>query len=261
MEKKIEKFTVNGYEATVIIPSEPNGEWLWKTEFFYAFDKAENALCEKGFLRAYFGISDKYGSPEAVKLMYGFYLEIMKRYPFLNAKCGIIGFSRGGLYAFNYTLAHPETVKKAYFDAPVLDLRTWPRRGEEYGENGLYEQVLKEYGFKSEEEYLNYCGYPVENFDKYFSLKIPTLLIAGDSDGTVAFKKNSLKMIEYCNLNGVPLTYYVKVGVDHHPHSLGNDKDSVKELNVYSSEIKGSDENHTAVLANDEKYIVDFFIG
>lgn len=261
MEKKIEKFTVNGYEATVIIPSEPNGEWLWKTEFFYAFDKAENALCEKGFVRAYYGISDKYGSPEAVKLMYGFYLEMIKRYPFLNEKCGIIGFSRGGLYAFNYTLAYPKTVKKAYFDAPVLDLRTWPRRGDKYGENGLYEQVLKEYGFKSEEEYLNYCGYPVENFDKYFSLKIPTLLIAGDSDGTVAFKKNSLKMIEYCNLNGVPLTYYVKVGVDHHPHSLGNDKDTVKKLTVYSSEIKGSDENHTAELANDEKYIVDFFIG
>ena len=72
MEYRIEKFTVNGYEATVIIPSETNGEWLWKTEFFYAFDKAEKSLCEKGFLRAYFGISDKYGSPEAVKLMYGF---------------------------------------------------------------------------------------------------------------------------------------------------------------------------------------------
>ena len=59
MEYRIEKFTVNGYEATVIIPSEPNGEWLWKTEFFYAFDKAEKSLCEKGFLRAYFSISEK----------------------------------------------------------------------------------------------------------------------------------------------------------------------------------------------------------
>ena len=101
----------------------------------------------------------------------------------------------------------------------------------------------------------------MENFDRYFSLNLPTLLIAGDSDKTVAFRKNSLKMIDYCKKNGAPLTYYVKVGVDHHPHSLGNDKDTVKELTVYSSEIKGSDENHTAVLANDEKYVADFFIG
>ena len=101
----------------------------------------------------------------------------------------------------------------------------------------------------------------MENFDRYFSLNLPTLLIAGDSDKTVEFRKNSLRMIEYCKKNGAPLTYYVKVGVDHHPHSLGNDKDTVKELTVYSSEIKGSDENHTAVLANDEKYVADFFIG
>lgn len=260
MENKIEKFTVNGYEATVIIPKEPNGEWLWKTEFFYAFDKAEETLCEKGFVRAYYAVSNKYGSPDAVKLMYGFYLELMKRYPYLKKKCGIIGFSRGGLYAFNYALAHPETVKKAYFDAPVLDLRTWPRRLDKYGENGLYEQVLEEYGFKTEEEYLNYGGYPVENFDKYFSLNLPTLLIAGDSDSVVSFKKNSLKMIEYCKKNGVLLTYYVKVGGDHHPHSLGNDKGTAKELTVYSSEIEGSDENHTAKLPNDEKYVADFFI-
>ena len=61
MEKTIE-FEFNGNQAVVIRPENPNGKWLWKTEFLYAFDQAERALVEKGYTRVYYQISDKYGS-------------------------------------------------------------------------------------------------------------------------------------------------------------------------------------------------------
>ena len=40
-----------------------NGKWIWKTEFFDAFDQAERALLERGYTRVYYQISDEYGSP------------------------------------------------------------------------------------------------------------------------------------------------------------------------------------------------------
>ena len=39
-EKSMEemKFEFAGHEATVLIPDNPNGRWIWKTEFFDAFE-------------------------------------------------------------------------------------------------------------------------------------------------------------------------------------------------------------------------------
>lgn len=264
MQIKEEKFIVSGYEATVLIPEKPNGEWLWKTEFFYAFDKAERELSALGYARVYFGISDKYGSPNAVALMHEFYCELIKRYAFLSKKCHIIGFSRGGLYAFNFALAYPDAVKSLYLDAPVLDLRTWPRVDPKYGEVALHEQVLSEYGFNGEGEFENYEGYPVGRLREFFANKIPTLLIAGASDKTVDFSKNSAVLIDYCVKNGVKLTYYVKVDCDHHPHSLGNIGNNclgipAEKFAAYSSEVDKSSPNNVCELKNDCRPILDFY--
>ena len=159
---KTEKYIFNGYEATVITPDKPNGEWLWKTEFLYALDALERKLCEDGFTRVYYQISNKYGSPDSVELMHDFYLDLMNRYK-LSKKAILIGFSRGGLYAFNFALKYPSCVKKMYLDSPVLDLRTWPKK-EDSPE--LYKQVLDEYHFSSDEEMQNYKSYPVYTADK-----------------------------------------------------------------------------------------------
>lgn len=257
-------FCVNGYEATVLVPPNANGKWIWKTEFFYAFDKSESDLYDKGYARVYYGISDKYGSPDAVGLMYGFYLELMKRYD-LEKKGSLFGFSRGGLYAFNFALAHPECVAKIYLDAPVLDLRSWPRNDPAYGDEAfLHRQVMTEYGFASEEEFSDYRGYPVCRLKEFFALGLPTLLIAGDADATVSFKDNSDRMIRYAEENGEDLVYYVKVGADHHPHSFGNawlkggtDPDPETFL-VYSSETAGTDGGNARETANSSSIVTEF---
>ena len=46
--EKITEYEFNGFKATVITPENPNGKWVWKTEFLYAFDQAERALLDRG---------------------------------------------------------------------------------------------------------------------------------------------------------------------------------------------------------------------
>ena len=207
------KFQFNGYEATVIRPENPNGKWVWKTEFLYAFDGAERELLSHGYTRVYYAIRDKYGSYQAVRLMHEFHKHVVKEFD-LEEKCVLFGFSRGGLYAFNYALFYPECVDKIYLDAPVLDMRSWPPRDSENRE-----QVYAEFNL-TPETIESFKGHPVHNFAEFFSHGIPLLLVAGDADEIVPLDENSEKMIEFCKSNNIDITYYVKPGCKHHPHSL-----------------------------------------
>jgi pimeloyl-ACP methyl ester carboxylesterase len=207
------KLEFNGYEATVIRPEHPNGKWIWKTEFLTAFDGAERALLDMGYTRVYYKISDKYGSYRAVRLMHDFYHFIVKEYA-LEPKCILFGFSRGGLYAFNFALFYPEYVDKIYLDAPVLDMRTWPPKG-----TREREQVYQEYTL-NEDTLERFSGHPIENMKEFFALNIPLLLIAGGADEAVPFEQNAGRMIDYCKENGIAITSIVKPGCKHHPHSL-----------------------------------------
>lgn len=207
------KYNFNGFEASVIIPDNPNGKWIWKTEFFYAFDASERALLDLGYTRVYYQISDKYGSTDAIRLMHAFHLDVIKRFN-LNKKANLLGMSRGGLYAFNYAIFYPEYVDKMYLDAPVLDLKTWPPVG-----SLQYDQLLSEYQLNAE-TYAMYKFSPIDKLDEYFALNIPTLVVAGCADEVVPFDKNSEIMIDYCKKKGINLTYYLKPECKHHPHSL-----------------------------------------
>ena len=210
-----ETFEFNGYTATVVRPADPNGKWIWKTEFFTAFDKAERTLLDDGYTRVYYQISNKYGNPESVSLMESFYHEVTKRYG-LDDKCILFGFSRGGLYAFNFALECPEYVDKIYLDAPVLDLKTWPTKSKNPGE---FSGMLASYGL-TEEEFVSFKGSPIDKLEEFFALNIPLLVVAGDSDATVPFEDNAGRLIEYALANGHNITYVVEEGKDHHPHSL-----------------------------------------
>lgn len=208
-----EQFEFKGHQATVIIPEKPNGKWVWKTEFLYVFDKAEVALCERGYTRVYYQICDKYGSYHAVRLMHAFHLFIVGKYG-LEKKTNLFGFSRGGLYAFNYALFYPEYVEKMYLDAPVLDMKTWPLEGSM--ERG---QVYQEYCL-NKETFQTFTGNPIDNLQEFFSLNIPLLIVAGAKDSVVPYNENAGKLLAYCKENGIEIIQVIKPLCDHHPHSL-----------------------------------------
>ncbi len=207
------KFNFNGYEATVVRPENPNGKWVWKTEFFGAFDMAERELLDLGYTRVYYAIRDMYGSYRAVRLMREFYKHVIKEFS-LEDKCALFGFSRGGLYAFNFALFYPECVDKIYLDAPVLDMRSWPPAGSQNRE-----QVYAEFDL-TPETIMTFKGHPIENLPEFFSHGIPLMLVAGGLDEIVPFEENSGIMIEYCKSHGIDITCIVKPECKHHPHSL-----------------------------------------
>ena len=218
MEKVI-TYEFNGRQATVIVPEKPNGKWIWKTEFLYAFDNAEVELLKMGYIRVYYNLNDMYGDYRAVRMMHNFYLHIIDKFN-LDKKCILFGFSRGGLYAFNYTLSYPDTVDKVYLDAPVLDLTTWPKKAKEGTEmRRCYDQMIERYNF-IDQTVKTFIDMPINNLSEFFAHKIPLLIVAGDSDDVVDFTLNSKKIIDYCKTNNLPLKYIVKKGCKHHPHSL-----------------------------------------
>ena len=210
---RTEEFEFNGYKATVIIPKNPNGKWIWKTEFLYSFDKAEVALCEKGYTRVYYQISDKYGSYNAVRLMHMFHLFIVKKYN-LEEKANLFGFSRGGLYAFNYALFYPEYVNKVYLDAPVLNLKSWPPKDSIDQKIFFAEYNLNKNTFES------FQDSPIDHLEEFQKNNIPLLIVAGDSDYVVPFSENGQILVEYYKKCGTQVELYLKENCGHHPHSL-----------------------------------------
>ena len=211
---KEEVFEWNGHRATVLIPDNANGKWIWKTEFFHEFEQAEVALFEMGYTRVYYQISDKFGSTNAVRLMRRFYKELLKRYSFLDEKAILFGFSRGGLYAYNYALYYPESVAKMYLDAPVLNLRTWP-----WNKGRNHELFCKEYNV-NEETFKTFSGSPVDTVAEFAEYDIPLLIVAGDKDETVPIEQNTYIFKNYYQSVGKSFELIVKAGAGHHPHSL-----------------------------------------
>jgi len=210
---KKEEFIFNGYNATVLIPDNFNGKWIWKTEFFYAFDKAEQALFNMGYARVYYQINDMYGSSRAVRLMHKFHLHIADKYGFIS-KPDLFGFSRGGLYAFNYALYYPEYVDKIYLDAPVLNLKSWPPK-----DSAEHEQLLDEY-LLDESTFEKYNFSPIDRLNEFSKNGHKILLIAGLKDTTVPYAENGKIMADYYAAKRFPITLITKPECEHHPHSL-----------------------------------------
>ena len=207
------EFEFMGAKATVITPELPNGKWIWKTEFLYAFDQAERDLLEEGYTRVYYGVSNQYGAPPAIRKMHAFYFYVKERFA-LTDKCALFGFSRGGLYAFHFALAHPDLVAGIYFDAPVLDVRTWPKT-----DSREQAELFRVFSLNSE-TLIAFAENPVALLREYFALGLPTLLVAGGADEVVPYEENSLRMIEESKRANFPLTYIIKPECKHHPQSL-----------------------------------------
>ncbi len=209
----IDTYVFAGYHVTVIRPEHPNGKWIWKTEFLYAFDTAERALLSEGYTRVYYEISNKYGSDEAVRLMHAFHLHVTEKYG-LEKKTVLFGFSRGGLYAFRYAMFYPELVAGMYLDAPVLDFSTWPPKGSEE-QAGLF----AEYGLNADTLPVAPEN-PVHRLADFLSLGLPLCIVAGGADEIVPFEANAKKLLDLAAEKNYPVTSEIKPTCGHHPHSL-----------------------------------------
>lgn len=210
-------FTLNNYVGSVIFPTEnvKGNRWIWRAEFLGDFEKADMALVNKGWHLVYYKISDMYGCPEAIRLMFEFHNHLINEYG-LSRKTVLFGFSRGGLYAVNYAVKYPKLVQALYLDAPVIDLQRWPRRK---SSDKNWKECMKWYGFdeKGSEEYSK------NQLDRARVLaknKIPVLIVTGDVDTSVPFEEHSEPFVNKYLETHSNIKVIIKKGCAHHPHSL-----------------------------------------
>lgn len=213
-------FPFNGHEGCVIFPenAKEGAPWVWRAEFLGAFDTVDVELLRRGWHLVTYHISNLFGNPESVALMKKFYNFIVPEFG-LSAKCDIFGFSRGGLYSFNFTCAYPECVSVLYLDAPVMDMRDWPC-DDRYAGGFDYEECPKQYHRTREELFAAEHLHPVDRLEELCETKVPVVLVAGAADRVVRYPYNSKKLGAFMTERGADYFEIIKPDCDHHPHSV-----------------------------------------
>lgn len=211
-------FTFKDRQATVVVPKKAakGNPWIWRPAFFDAFPSVDKALLEKGFHIVYYDVTHLYGSPRAVSLGTEFYKDITDRYG-LSPKVTLEGFSRGGLFAFNWAAQNTDKVACIYVDAPVCNVFSWPGRKNAT----LWNDLLKEWNL-TDAEMEHFKGNPIDNLAPIAAAGIPIISVCGNSDQTVPYKENMDVVRSRYLAAGGPVEVILKKGCDHHPHSLDN---------------------------------------
>ena len=217
-------FNVGGRGALLVIPKKPakGNPWIWRTEFFGVDPQADIALLEKGVHVGYIGVGGLFGAPVALDAMDLYYDFVCENYN-LSAKTVPEGFSRGGLYALNWGIRHPDLVACMYLDAPVCDFKSWPGGGGRTRASGRdWRDCLNAYGM-TDAEARAYKGNPIDNLKPMADAKIPILVVCGDmQDWVVAIEGNALLLESRYKALGGDVTLIKKPGAGHRPHSLQN---------------------------------------
>jgi pimeloyl-ACP methyl ester carboxylesterase len=214
----------DGKGATVVVPktSAPGNPWLWRGEFFGAFPTVDEALLAKGWHVAYLACPNTFGSPETMDHWAAFYKELTEKHG-LGKKPVLLGMSRGGMYVYNWAAKYPDKVGLIYGDAPVCDSKSWPGgKGKGKGSAGDWELFKKIYGFKTDQEAIDWKHQPIDELEPIAKAKIPIIHVVGDADDVVPIAENTMVLKERYEKLGGHVELIVKKGVGHHPHSLAD---------------------------------------
>lgn len=215
-------FVVDGCECLVVCPhmEAPGRPWIWRAEFFDHRPDTDLALLAKGFHLVYMNVGNTFGCPSAMDHFDVMYEVLTQEYG-LNPKAVMEGYSRGGLYCYNWARRDPSRVACIYGDAPVCDFKSWPAgRGLGPGNPEEWAKLLGDYGFASEAEALAYPGNPVDNLQPLAAAGIPLIHVFGDADESVPWEENTQVVYERYTALGGHMELIRKPGVAHHPHSL-----------------------------------------
>jgi len=214
-------FTFIGRQAKVVKPVKPakNFPWIWRARFWGHEPQADSALLARGFHVVYCDVAELYGNAHAIEIWNKFYDFLLSAG--LSSKVVLEGFSRGGVYAYNWAIVNPEKVACVYADAPVLDLKSWPGgKGRSPGSKNDWEIFKQDYNLKTEEEVLLFKGSPLDNVEKIVKGGYPMLHVCGDADEVVPMEENTNLFEKRVKELGGKITVIHKPGIGHHPHSL-----------------------------------------
>ncbi len=215
-------FQVEGRKCWVIKPEESleGRPWIWRARFFGHEPQADIALLKAGYHLGYCDVAGLFGCPRAVQHWDAFYKVATERFG-LSERVALEGMSRGGLIIYNWAAANPEKVACIYGDAPVCDIRSWPK-GEWNGKGSeaTWKQCLAAYAAAGVAEDDIVGPLDPTQLRKLAKEGIPLLHVVGEADVVVPVAENTYLLAEkYLELGG-SIEVIRKPGVGHHPHSL-----------------------------------------
>ncbi|MFI3258834.1 MAG: GDSL-type esterase/lipase family protein [Rikenellaceae bacterium] len=214
-------YTIGGTEVKIVEPKVANARhsWIQRARFWGNNPKLEVRLLELGFHLVYCDCTHEFGSEEAMKKWDTLFKIVTKRG--LNKKMVVEGYSRGGLFVYNWVTKYPKRVSALYADAPVLDPMSWPLgSGTSKGSEEMTENILKAYGLSSREEMASYKGTPMKNAEKIAKSGVPLIHVIGTADELVPVAENTAPFAEAIRKSGGKIEIIEKEGIGHHPHSL-----------------------------------------
>ena len=210
-------FVVEGRPALLIVPATPapGKPWIWRTEWFGHFPQVDLALVARGWHVAYMNVKDMYGDPASMKLLDAYYQRVRADYG-LAPRVVMEGFSRGGLYAFNFAATWPERVLALYLDAPALNLNSWPGP-----KHPLWAECAAAYGV-TPAQLAKAKVSPLDRIEPVARAGIPIFAVSGDADEAVAYPENLAVLVRQYRAAGGLIEVVIKPGGKHHPHSLAD---------------------------------------
>lgn len=222
-------FNDNGVEYYIVKPYRvaQGNPWIWRARFWGHEPQVEIELLERGFHLTYCDVANLYGADEAVKRWDRFYALAVQAG--LHEKVVLEGMSRGGLIIYNWAAANVEKVACIYADAPVMDFKSWPMgKGTAPRSEVDTERLLSAYGFRSEEEALQWGGNPIDHAAILAKAGIPMLHVVGEEDKVVPVSENTALFAKRLAAYHYKLNVINKPGIGHHPHSLNNPEPIVR---------------------------------
>lgn len=210
-------FVVAGQPAILIVPKTvaPGRPWVWRAEWFGDRHGPQVGLelLKRGWHYAYINASDRYGSPASIAIFDAFYRYLHSEAG-LAEKVVLEGFSRGGLYAFNFAASYPERIAALYLDAPALDLRSWPGY-----RKSRWAEVASNYGLTVAELETAKVS-PLDRIEPVLRAGIPIIGVSGDEDTIVPYEENLALLATRYREGGGLIDIILKPGGGHHPHGL-----------------------------------------
>lgn len=221
-------FEFDGRNAKIIKPNvKPNGKWVYKTEYFYAFPETQIEFLNRGY-HLLFSQSDTRWAPDEDVFRKVEFVKFVSKEFNLNKKCIPIGMSCGGMYAIKIGAIIPEYIEAMYIDAPVMNLLSCPC------DFGVAKSGFREEYFKlvntTLSKLISYRNHPIDVMHVVLENDIPIVMVVGDSDTVVPYEENGALLEKLYKENGGRIIVHVKPGADHHPHGLDDPSIIVDEI-------------------------------
>lgn len=226
---RMKKFLFEDTEAILVFPEEgtATGDWVFKMEYWEAFQDTERRLVKAGFHLAFLKNTSRFATKADCDKKARFVHFLADTYG-LKRKCVPVGMSCGGAISVRFAGFYPDLVSCMYIDAPVLNFCDFPGKLGKFGWEDIWEnEFVHAYPDIRRYQLLGWKEHPICMTDTLIAHKIPILMVYGVEDRTVIYEENGLLLEQAYEGTGL-LTVVPVCGRGHHPHGMTVEADNQK---------------------------------